>query len=213
MLTVKVFQVNPIMENCYVVSDETNEACIIDCGCCNESEWNEINTYIISNNLKPVHLLCTHCHFDHIWGCGFASRDYNLKAEGSMTDFELYNGLNPQFNMFGLPSPTTPAMPPLKDITDSTPITFGSHHFDVIATPGHTQGGICLYCEAEATLFSGDTLFQGSIGRTDLPGGNYNTIIKSVTENLLTLPEDTKVYTGHGPSTTIGYEKRFNPFI
>ena len=213
MINIKSFIANQLFTNCYVVSDETKETCIIDCGCYSETEWIPIREYIKNNDLKPVHLLCTHLHFDHIMGCGFAGNEYNLQTEGSLADMNLYNNLSGQLAQFGLSLPDLPALPVLKNVAGIGPIEFGNHQFTVIATPGHSRGGLCFYCEEENVLFSGDTLFQSSIGRTDLEGGDYEQIIRSITEKLLVLPAKTQVFPGHGPSTTIDYETKFNPYI
>ncbi len=213
MLNIKTFQVNPLMVNCYVVSDDTREACIIDPGCMAETEWTAIKNYIESKQLKLVHMLCTHLHFDHIMGCGFVFRDYQLNIEGSMADQRQYEQLRLYMNAFDLDPSSIPAQPPVHDISGQTSIHFGTHTFTILKTPGHTPGGLCFYCPEEELLWAGDTLFQGSVGRTDLPGGDTDTIIHSIQEVLFTLPDTTQVFTGHGPSTTIEYERRYNPYI
>lgn len=218
MLTIKQFIIPPIDENTYVVSDETKEAAIIDCGCFNEHEWDAIKTYINDNGLTPTRLLNTHLHFDHCLGNRFAVRDYQLKAEACIADYDMYSDLQDQTALFlgtafarQIDTRFTAQMaPPLKD---GDIVQVGTHSFTVIATPGHTPGGICFYCEAEKVLFSGDTLFMGSIGRTDLPGGSYPALIRSLTERLITLPPDTVVHCGHGPATTIRHESEFNPYL
>lgn len=218
MLTIKQFNVGPIEENTYVVSDESKEAAIIDCGCFQENEWAYIKAYIHDNGLTPTHLLNTHLHFDHCLGNRFAVDDFQLVAEASIEDYDLYSGLREQIAMFmGTAFAqsidmrfTSQLAKPLKEGDD---ITLGSHRLSVIATPGHTPGGICFYCQEENVLFSGDTLFKGSIGRTDLPGGNYPALIRSLTDKISTLPPATVVYSGHGPSTTIKYELDFNPYL
>ncbi len=213
MIDIKTFTVNPLQENSYVVSDPTGETCIIDPGCMAESEWESIKAYIDSNHLKPTHMLCTHLHFDHIMGCGFAHRDYGLDIEGNMADFNLYKQNHIYMAAFNLSADTLPALPQVKDISTTDAINFGNHQIQIIPTPGHTQGGVCYYIEDEGVLFAGDTLFQGSIGRTDMAGGDYGQIIRSIRQNLMNLPPSTHVFTGHGPSTTIDYEKKFNPYI
>ena len=213
MLNIKTFQVNPLMVNCYVISDDTREACIIDPGCMAETEWTAIKNYIESKQLKLVHMLCTHLHFDHIMGCGFVYRDYQLNIEGSMADQQQYEQLRVYMNALDLDPSSIPASPPVHDISNQATIQFGTHTFTILKTPGHTPGGLCFYCPEEELLWSGDTLFQGSVGRTDLPGGDTDAIISSIQEVLFTLPPTTQVFTGHGPSTTIDYEQRYNPYI
>ena len=213
MLNIKTFQVNPLMVNCYVVSDDTLEACIIDPGCMVETEWTAIRNYIEGRQLKLVHMLCTHLHFDHIMGCGFVYRDYRLNIEGSIADQQQYEQLRIYMNAFDLDSTSIPPQPPVHDITNLPSIQFGTHTLTILHTPGHTPGGLCFYCADEDVLWAGDTLFQGSVGRTDLPGGDPDAIIRSISDVLFTLPDTTQVFTGHGPSTTIEYERRYNPFV
>ena len=192
MLNIKTFQVNPLMVNCYVISDDTKEACIIDPGCMAETEWTAIKNYI---------------------GCGFVHRDYQLDIEGSMADQQQYEQLRIYMNAFDLDSTSIPPQPPVHDITNQPSVSFGTHTFTILHTPGHTPGGLCFYCADEDVLWAGDTLFQGSVGRTDLPGGDQDTIIRSIRDVLFTLPPTTRVFTGHGPSTTIDYELHYNPFL
>ena len=218
MLNVKKFIFNPIEENTYIVSDDTLEAVIIDCGCFFEKEWMRMKEYIEQNHLNPVHLINTHLHFDHSYGNRFAIRDYHLKAEASIEDYDLYSGMQAQIAMFlgnRIASQvnldfTSQLAPPLKE-GDS--VHFGHHQLSVISIPGHTPGGICLYCEEEKILCSGDSLFCGSIGRTDLPGGNYHDLVTSLSEKILKLPPDTIVYSGHGPETSIENEIKYNPYL
>ena len=192
MLQIKLFTVNPIQENTYVVSDETKEAVIIDCGCFTEREWKTVKDYIEDQHLRPVHLLNTHLHFDHCLGNRFAVRDYHLLAEAAMADYDLYSGMQAQAAMFmgndyasHIDTDFTAQLAPA--LKEGDAIHFGSHTLTVIATPGHTPGGICFYCQAENVLFSGDSLFSGSIGRTDLPGGSFRDLITSISSKLLSL--------------------------
>lgn len=213
MLTIKTFQVNPLGVNCYVISDSTNEAVIIDCGCFTDSEWNQIKRYIDDNNLKVVHLLNTHFHFDHMMGILFAYPDLKISPEGNYADEYLYKTLNQQVESFMGISLNSVSLPSLgKNMSERTEVKFGEHTFKVIQTPGHTPGGVCFYCEEENVLFSGDTLFQCSMGRTDLPGGNGHEMMSSL-RRLSTLPRETKVYPGHGGWTNIGYECDNNPYF
>jgi len=218
MLQIKLFTVNPIQENTYVVSDETKEAVIIDCGCFTEREWKTVKDYIEDQHLRPVHLLNTHLHFDHCLGNRFAVRDYHLLAEAAMADYDLYSGMQAQAAMFmgnyyasHIDTDFTAQLAPA--LKEGDTIRFGSHTLTVIATPGHTPGGICFYCQAENVLFSGDSLFSGSIGRTDLPGGSFRDLITSISSKLLILSPSTTVYSGHGPATTIDDEIKCNPYL
>ena len=212
-MIIKTFEVNPLAENCYVVSDDTKEAVIIDCGCSAESEWADIKKYIASNDLQVKHVLNTHLHFDHVWGTALVYRDLGLRPEANYEDLQLYENMDEQIrSVVGMRLPHPP-MPPLgTSLLDGSEVTFGHTTLKVLATPGHSRGSICFYSEADGVLFSGDTLFCGSCGRTDLAGGNYSDIITSM-HSLSTLPDHIQVFCGHGPSTTIGREKLYNPYM
>lgn len=213
-MEVKIFAVNPLEVNCYVVSDDTKEAVIIDCGCFHPDEWAEIKNYIVKEQLKVVHLLNTHLHFDHIMGVPMVYNDLGLAPEANKNDLSIYNNVEKQISMFINMNVDHIEMPPLgRELKDGDTIEFGTHSFMVIQTPGHTKGGVCFYCKEENALFTGDTLFQCSIGRTDLEGGCYEDIIQSVKERLLVLPPETKVYPGHGPSSSIEFERKYNPYL
>lgn len=213
-MEVKIFAVNPLEVNCYVVSDDTKEAVIIDCGCFHPDEWAEIKNYIVKEQLKVVHLLNTHLHFDHIMGVPMVYNDLGLAPEANKNDLSIYNNVGKQISMFINMNVDHIEMPPLgRELRDGDTIEFGTHSFMVIQTPGHTKGGVCFYCKEENVLFTGDTLFQCSIGRTDLEGGCYEDIIQSVKERLLVLPPETKVYPGHGPSSSIEFEMKYNPYL
>ena len=213
MITIKRFTCNMLAENCYVVSDDTHEAVIIDCGVMYDDEGTAITQYIRNNNLKPVHLLCTHGHFDHCMGNGLIYREFGLKPETHMGDkFLMENMAQQTADILGVALPME--VPPVdKYLTDNDIITFGSHTLHILHTPGHTPGGVTFYCKEENSAFSGDTLFRMSIGRTDFEGGSYDQMIHSLQQVLGTLPPDTKVYPGHGPETTIADEIRYNPYM
>ena len=213
MLTIKTFQVGLIGENCYVISDSTNEAVIIDCGCFAESEWKNIRRYLDDNGLKVVRMLNTHFHFDHMMGIIFAYPDLKIPFDGNYADEYLYKSLNSQIQSFLGIDMGCDNLPPMgKNMSEGTEVTFGEHTFTVLQTPGHTPGGVCYYCKEENVLFSGDTLFQCSMGRTDLPGGNGHEMSASL-RRLSTLPRETRVYPGHGGWTEIGYECDNNPYF
>ena len=213
MITVKRFTCNMLAENCYVVSDESHEAVIIDCGVMYQEEGTAITQYIRNNGLHPVHLLCTHGHFDHCMGNGLIYREFGLKPEAHTGDQFLMETMQQQTtDILGVALPME--VPPVgRYLTDKDAITFGSHTLRILHTPGHTPGGVTYYCKEEGIAFSGDTLFRMSIGRTDFDGGSYEQIVHSLREVLGVLPPDTKVYPGHGPETTIADEIRYNSYM
>ncbi len=213
MLNVQLFIVNMIRENCYVVSDETHEAVIIDCGAIFPEEHDCIKNYVASKNLQLKHSLCTHGHFDHILGAKFVYDTYGLKPELSAADIMLYNNCEEQLRMF-LGEKIEAELPPHGDfIAEGTTIKFGSHSFSVLATPGHTPGGLSFYCKKENVIFSGDSIFKHSIGRTDFPYGDEGLLLHKLEEKIMVLPEETIILPGHGHSTSVGEEKRENPFF
>jgi hydroxyacylglutathione hydrolase len=212
MLEIKNFTVNPLFENCYVVSDDTKECVIIDCGAYNEKERQAIKDYINDNNLRPKHLIQTHGHIDHCIGNGFIAKEYGLYPEVHVNDQPLMEKLPMQSEIiFG--KPLVNNLPHVgKYFTDKDIIQFGNHTFSIIETPGHSPGGVFFYCKEENVSFSGDTLFKGSIGRTDFMGGSMFQIIQSL-RTICQLDDDIKVYPGHGESSTIGYECATNMYI
>lgn len=212
MIEVKRFVVNLLSENTYVVSDETKEAVIIDCGALYSEERIAIVNYIRQHQLKPVHLLATHGHFDHNFGNDTINSAFGLKPEVAAEDEDMMS-LKKQVEELmgtGYEHPVPPVGRLLKagDI-----INFGTHKLEVIPTPGHTRGSVTFYCEDEQTAFTGDTLFRMSIGRTDFEGGSWTDMSNSLKNVLAQLPDDTKVYSGHGEPTTIGQEKCWNPYM
>ena len=200
-----------IKENCYVVSDSSKECVIIDCGAYYEEERRAIVDYILNDNLKPVHLLVTHGHLDHNFGNNTVFDEFGLKPEAGYGDRELIENLKGQAKRtFGVEVDYD--FPPVGHyFDDEEVISFGNHQFSIIPTPGHTPGGVTFYCKEEKVAFTGDTLFKGSIGRTDL-GGSMFMIINSLRE-LAQLPDDTTILPGHGDSTTIGDELAHNPYM
>lgn len=201
-----------LQENCYVVSDETGECVIIDCGAFYEEERRAIVDYIQGNSLQLKHLLCTHGHLDHNFGNNTIYETFALAPEVSEGDAKMLRHLERQAESFyGMQ--LNYEMPRIgKILSEEEPVTFGTHTWKVIATPGHSRGSVCFYDEEEHVLFSGDTLFHCSIGRTDFEGGSMLQIIQSL-RMLAQLPDETTVYSGHGPMTTIGDELRMNPYM
>lgn len=201
MMEIKTFVCNMLEENCYVVSDETKECVIIDCGAFYGEERDAIVRYIDNNQLKPVHLLATHGHLDHNFGNNTILEHYGLKPEVAEGDRNMMNNYNQQAQKFygmqlNFELPEAGSV-----ITDNQDITFGNHKLKVIPTPGHSKGSVTFYCKEENVAFTGDTLFQQSIGRTDLHGGSMMQIIQSL-RILAQLPDETVVKPGHGNDTT-----------
>ena len=214
MLTIKAFTFNPLGTNCYVVSDETHEAVIIDCGALYDEERATISDYLDINELHPVAHLLTHAHFDHLWGAAFLQERYGLAARCPEGDLPLFNNVEGQMRgILGGYAMNCATGPAGEAITPDTIVRFGTHALSVIATPGHTPGGVCYYCKEERVLFSGDSLFRMSIGRTDFPGGNHWDLIKALHQLLKELPDDVIVYPGHGPQTDVLTERTNNPYL
>ena len=212
MIEVKCFVCNMLQENCFVVSDETKECVIIDCGAYYEEERTALTEYIRREGLTPTHLLCTHGHLDHHFGDNTPFAAYGLRPEVHPADKGLMERMKEQATeMFGMNIPYEFPMP-THFFDDNETISFGSHHIKVVHTPGHSMGSVTFYCEEEHAAFTGDTLFRMSIGRTDLEGGSMMQIIQSL-RMLAQLPDDTAIYPGHGPRTTIGDELRYNPYM
>lgn len=198
--------------NCYVLSDETQEAVIIDAGCFYPNEQQELKRYITENNLKVTHLLNTHLHLDHIFGNPFVSREFGLQAEAHKDDEFWLNKAEEQCHLFGF-NINEPTVPLGRYIQDKEQIQFGNTLLEAIHVPGHSPGSLVFYVSSAQCMFSGDVLFNGSIGRSDLTGGDFNTLRNGIIERLFILPDETIVYPGHGDSTTLGREKITNPFF
>ena len=212
MIEVKKFVVNMLQENCYVVSDETKECVIIDCGAFYPEERQAIVDYIRGNELKPKHLLATHGHLDHNFGNDTIYNEFKLQLEISSRDENLVNSLAAQAKKF-YDMTLEIEHPPIGHFFDENEmVEFGTHKLKVLETPGHSKGCVCFWEESEGLLFSGDTLFRNSIGRTDLGGGSMMQIIQSL-RFLAQLPDQTVVLPGHGPQTTIGEELAHNPYM
>ena len=212
-MKIKQIQNNPFQENTYVVWNEASmEAAIVDCGALFPQEEERIEAFVSDNNLKVKYILNTHLHLDHCFGNAWAAERYGILPMAHKDDETLLARMGEQERMFGLPFEVkTEKLGGY--LNDNDVLMLGENEIKVIHTPGHSRGGICFYIPSAGWLISGDSLFEGSIGRTDLEGGSYATLIKSITERLMTLPEETVVYPGHGPYTTIGNEKRMNPFL
>ncbi len=211
MINIKTFVFNAFQENTYLLSDSSGECIIIDAGCEEPSEKDELADYLEDNGLKPVKLVNTHCHIDHILGVAYLAKKYDLPFYFHESEKALFSHSQNQADMFGL-SLELP-LEPAGFLNDGEKISFGESILELIHISGHSPGGICFYDEAGKNLISGDVLFLESIGRTDLPGGDYDSLIGGIKEKLLGLDPDTVVYPGHGPTTTIGHEKESNSFL
>lgn len=211
-MKIKSFAFNPFQENTYVVYDETKDCIIIDPGCYTEVERTELRRFITNEGLNPVKLINTHCHIDHVLGNKFVSELWDLELYMNKEDLPLLENAGNIGKMYGMEDYEGSPYPKHFLAQDDV-LTFGESSFKILFTPGHAPGHICLYSTENNLVIAGDVLFQGSIGRTDLPGGDHNTLINSIKTQLFPLPNETQVYCGHGPATNIGYEKEHNPFL
>lgn len=213
MLQIKRFVCNVIQENCYVVSDDTQEAVIIDCGAQFPAERQAMQDYIETNHLKPVHLLATHGHVDHNIGNRFIYDTWGLKAEIHKADERLFGSLPEQASYIMRQQLTDADIAPVgRYLGAGDIVSFGTHTLDIIETPGHTPGGVFYWCKEEKVAFSGDTLFHHTVGRTDLPGGSMFLLIQSL-RMVCQMPDDTRILPGHGVETTVGSELAGNPYL
>ena len=211
MLQIKSFIFSPIQENTYLLYNQQQECIIIDPGCYFDDEKEILKTFIDQQQLKPVYLLNTHCHLDHVFGNKYIHDTYQLtlhlhEKEKQVLGFAPTSGL--MYNM-----PFTNYSGDFILLKDGDKVLLGDDELQVIEAPGHSPGSICFYCAAQNFVIGGDVLFQGSIGRTDLPGGNHQTLLYSIRQKLFVLPDETVVYSGHGETTSIGEEKKFNPYL
>jgi glyoxylase-like metal-dependent hydrolase (beta-lactamase superfamily II) len=212
MLKVHVFTFNDFMENTIIVwDDESKEAAVIDPGNSNVEEDKKLSDLIEQNNLSVKYLINTHCHIDHILGLNFVKKNFDPVFLAPSEDLELLKSAEVQGAAFGMMMNT----PPIPDefIKEDKQILLGKINGKFLFTPGHTPGEFCLYFEKEKICITGDVLFKESIGRTDLWGGNYNTLINSINTKLMILPDDVEIYPGHGEKSSIGFERKNNPFL
>ena len=210
-MDIAIFTFNAFSENTYILYDDTKECIIIDPGCNTIKEQNTLSGFISSNNLIPVKLVNTHCHIDHILGNKYVADKYNLHLishEGEKIVLEMGRQVS---IMYGISYEESPKIKEFLDESDI--LIFGNTKLEVLFTPGHSPASISFYCSDAGIIIAGDVLFKDSIGRTDLPGGDFDTLAESIRNKLYTLPDETVVFCGHGPSTTIGHEKNNNPFV
>ena len=211
MFHVKVFKFSPIQENTYLLYNDTNKAIILDPGCYTTEEQETLKKFLIDNQLEPVQLVNTHCHLDHVFGNDWVHKTYGLELyihpnEEKMLEFAPKSGENwgmPFINYSG----------PLHFLTQENTISLGEDQLSIRFTPGHSPGSISFYCAEQGFIISGDVLFYESIGRTDLPMASHEQLLNSIKEQMLTLPDEVIVYSGHGRPTTIGHERKNNPFL
>ncbi|MEO8766167.1 MAG: MBL fold metallo-hydrolase [Ginsengibacter sp.] len=211
MFQIKVLTFNPVQENTYILYNEDNECIIIDPGCYFDAEKEELKSFIQAKQLQPKILINTHCHLDHVFGNKYIAEEFNLtlqihKNEERVLEMAPASGL-----MFNLPFDNYNGE--LIFLKEGDIISMLNDKLKVIEAPGHSPGSICFYCESQHFIIGGDVLFQNSIGRSDLPGGNHEDLVRNIREKLFKLPGDVIVYPGHGPQTTIGEEMKFNPFL
>ncbi len=203
---------NDFQENTYLLFDDTGECIIIDPGCHNDSERQELASEIARRQLRPMRLLNTHCHLDHVFGNAFVANAYGLPLQIHRDDLPILKAVPQVCRMYGLPEPE-PSPEPGRFLEEGEIVQFGHTRLEVIHTPGHSPGSVSFFCEADRFILSGDVLFYGSVGRSDFPGGNHATLIASIKNKLFPLGDDMRVYSGHGPATTIGFERVHNPFL
>jgi hydroxyacylglutathione hydrolase len=211
LMNVHFFTFGPFQENTYILWDETKECVIIDPGCYGNAEQQELKGFVEGKGLKPVHLLNTHCHVDHVAGNLFVSDTWSLKPQIHRFDLPVLVSQQRVSEMYGLPCEISPQPEVFFDEGDK--IKFGKTELEVLFTPGHAPGHVVFYCREAGLAISGDLVMMGSIGRTDLPLCDHDALINSIKTKLLTLPEDTVLYTGHGAETSVAWEKAHNPFV
>ena len=211
MANVIAFVNNPYQENTYILYDETGECAIIDPGMETAAEQNVVVNFIRDNKLKPMLLLNTHCHIDHVLGNKFIFDQYGLKPRFNEGERELLDAAIAYAPAMGIRYEASPL--PDEYLPETGTVGFGNTILELIFAPGHSPAHLCFYDQTDNLLMGGDVLFKGSIGRTDLPGGSFTQLIDNIEQKLLTLPDECTVYPGHGPETTIGFEKLNNPFL
>jgi glyoxylase-like metal-dependent hydrolase (beta-lactamase superfamily II) len=211
MISVAAFTFSPLQENTYVLHNEHKEALLIDPGCYFTAEQEQLMQFLTEQGLQPTRLLNTHCHLDHVFGNKWVYETFGLELHLHPMEEKVLAFAPASGQMWGLNFDNYAG--PLHFLNDGDEVLLGEDRLEVILAPGHSPGSICFYCPAQHFLIGGDVLFRESIGRTDLPGGDHATLIKSIRERLFVLPNDTTVYSGHGPATTIAHEKANNPFL
>lgn len=212
MTHIQAFEFNPFAENTYVVWDNSGDCAIFDPGCFYAQERADLQAFMQKHSLRPVRLINTHCHLDHVFGNGFVARQWSLPLETHRGELPVLERYLDVAQMYGVPG-ADPSPMPSRFLEEGDLIEFGETRLRVLLTPGHSPASLSFYCEKEGFVVAGDVLFLESIGRTDLPGGDFDTLINSIRTRLFTLPGETIVYPGHGPATTIRHEMEYNPFL
>ncbi len=210
-MKIACLQFNPVQENTYVVWDETGEGIVIDAGNCNDKENTILDNFIADHNIRPTMIVNTHGHFDHTMGAVHLKTRYGIPFAMSGKDQFLLDNAATSGSIFGVKVGQMPSID--IDLDNQKEITFGNTTLRILPTPGHTPGHVAIHEPKEGILFTGDTLFRESIGRTDLPGGDYSWIMRSILEQIIPLGDRTQVYPGHGPATDLGHESLYNPFV
>ena len=210
-MNIATFTFNGFSENTYLLYDESRECVIFDPGCSNPTEEQELVNFIESNSLTPVRLINTHCHIDHVLGNKFVADKYTLKLEAHKIEELVLAAAPMSSQIYSVPYTPSPLIEVFLD--ETMQVTFGNSTLEILFTPGHSPGSLSFFHKESKQLIAGDVLFQGSIGRTDLPGGDYDTLIASIKTQLFPLGDEVRAYPGHGPSTTIGEERVSNPFL
>lgn len=212
-MKVQCIVMNMFQENCYVAYDETRKAVIIDPGCYYKEEQDTLRRFIQTEQLTVTHLINTHLHVDHVFGNSFVEKEYGIRTEAHDGDLNWLLEMPQRCAMLGIPWKGETPSQLGKILGEKDTLTFGNSSFRTIHVPGHSQGSLCFYSEPDQVLFSGDVLFREGVGRADLPGGDWNALLTHIKAKLFSLPDETKVYPGHGPATTIGWEKKHNPYL
>jgi len=212
MITVEQHTFNPFQENTFLIYDETKEALVIDPGCYTDTERNRFKTIVAEKGLTLKGIISTHSHLDHVFGNKFVMETYNIGLTIHKEDLQTLYMLKTTADKYGIPN-VQESPEPTNFVAEGEQIRFGNSFVDVVFVPGHAPGHIAFISHKDKFIINGDCLFLGSIGRTDLPGGNHQQLLDSITNKIFTLPEDYTVYCGHGPSTTVGFEKAKNPFF
>ncbi len=212
MISIQSFTFNPFSENTYILYDESGECIIIDPGCYEAFEKSELLDFVVQKKLKPVRLINTHCHIDHIFGNKFSAETFGLKLEANKEELFNLKHSEQAAKLYGIQG-YEPSPQPIVFLNEGDKISFGNSELEILFVPGHSPGHLAFVCKKQKFIIGGDVLFYGSIGRTDFPGCSHEALIKSIKTKFFLLEDDFRVLSGHGPETNIGFEKKNNPFL